>query len=498
LTGSHEELTAADRAVREVLADRAEAELLAIPGVLHVSVGLKESAGAVTETLAIRVYVREKKRDNEVPLAERIPREIGGVPTDVNEVGAYEFSVDNARYRPLKGGVQISNRIIDANEAMTGTQISRGTLGCTATYNVDHSPVLLSNWHVLMANTARVGDPVYQPAPSSLPTVSLLDLPLRPADDTDAIAKIAKFAITDKVDGAIARIDVSSWCRCCGLDYRDEINGISVGGHPVSNAVLGQRPAVAGMNVYKVGMLTGRTAGHVVDPNYPSFDITRAGTTYTFTGQIQIASDDPTVNFSQHGDSGALIVDEDSFAMGLLFASSSDPPPAGRTIANHIADVCAALSITLNLSQGSHPTAGAQLSLPVSADASDPYRDVRERFLREPAGTLLFALAEEHRHEIADLISYRRPVTVAWHRAGGPAFTAALGNTLRTGGNELPDASGSPPAELVARIAPVLEAHGSDALRAALRGHAPPLIEALDRSATVDEVLRNLNSPMGG
>jgi hypothetical protein len=494
LTGTHEELTAADRAVRELLAGAAEAELLAIPGVVHVSVGLKESAGAVTETLAIRVYVKEKKSDDDVPSGERIPHEIGGVPTDVNEVASYGFSVDNARYRPLKGGIQISNRIIDANEAMTGTQISRGTLGCTGTYNVDHSPVLLSNWHVLMANTARVGDRVYQPAPSSLPTVDLADLPLRPTDDTDAIAKIAKFAITDKVDGAIARIDVSSWCRCFGVDFRDEINGVSVGGHPVSNAILGQRPAVAGMKVYKVGMHTGRTAGQVVDPNYPSFDMTRAGTTYTFTGQIQIASDDPAVNFSQHGDSGALVVDNDGFAIGLLFASSSDPPPAGRTIANHIADVCTALSITLNVAHSSHPTTSARIAVPDAAVEADGYRETRERLLREPGGALLLELAEAHREEIANLVSYNRRVTVAWNRGGGPAFVAALANTLRSGGDALPPRiDGTTPAELLAQMAPVLVAHGSADLQEAVQRYAPVLIDAVDRCATLGEAIRMLN-----
>src|SRR5438034_7306345 len=37
----------------------------------------------------------------------------------------------------------------------------------------------------------------------------------------------------------------------------------------------------------------GRTVGHVVETASPDFSITAHGTTYTFTGQIKIAGDDP-------------------------------------------------------------------------------------------------------------------------------------------------------------------------------------------------------------
>lgn len=491
---SYEELAGAERAVRDLLAGGREAELRSIPGVTHVSVGLKQTGGrALTDTTAIRVYVREKRPEDALRPAERIPRTIDGIPTDVNVVRDFDFSFDAHRARPLRGGCSISNRIVGLNAAGTHTTMGVGTLGFLATYNADHSPVLLSNWHVVMRNGARVGEPIFQPAPTSIPDMDPADIPYRPPDKTDAIAYITTSAITSKVDGAIARLDVSSWCRCFGLDFRNEIDGISIGGHPPSNAVVGQRPATAGMKVYKVGISTGRTSGHVVDPSYPPFTITRDGTTYSFDGQIEIAGDDTTTNFSEEGDSGSLIVDQDGYAVGLLFGSTADPPPAGETIANHIADVCSALNITLNLTTGSHHTAGVQLSL-TPPTGSDPYANVRERLLREPEGTLLYALAEQHRHEIAHLITSERRVTVAWHRAGGPAFTAALGSALRDGRSDLP----GEPAELVATIAPVLEAHGSDALRAALREHAPPLVDALRGAESIDDVVRNLKTPVAG
>jgi hypothetical protein len=496
---SYDELVAAEQAIRDVLARGAEAELRASPGVVHVSVGLKERAGQVTPQHAIRVYVREKRPVDQVPPSERIPPEIDGIPTDVNVVGNYGFTADNTRYRPILGGIQVSNRIIDVNDAMTGTQVHVGTLGCIATLDSDRSPVLLSNWHVLMANTAAVGDRVYQPAPTSIPSVDLADLPLRPTDDTDAVGKIATSSITAKVDGAVARIDVSSCCRCCGIDYRNEVNGLSVGGHPPSNAIVGQRPAVAGMTVHKIGMQTGRTVGHVVDPNLPSFDVTLRGHTYTFTGQIEIASDDPAARFSRHGDSGAVVIDGDGYIVGLLFGSNGEDPPDGRSVANHIADVCSELGISINFTPSSH-TAGVRIpvpsGVPVAPGAGEErYRAGREWLLRDPAGARLLRLAEEHRIEILELINRRRRVTVAWHRAHGPAFLATALNTLRAGGDTLPTSVEGLPLEVaLEQMGGVLAANGSAALRDAIDAHGPVLLEAVRGSTTLGEVLDKLNA----
>jgi len=81
-----DELIAANEAIRALLASGAEEQLRALPGVTHVSVGLKETGGRVTDQLAIRVYVDEKKPPGDLAPAERIPPEVDGVPTDVNLV----------------------------------------------------------------------------------------------------------------------------------------------------------------------------------------------------------------------------------------------------------------------------------------------------------------------------------------------------------------------------------------------------------------------------
>jgi hypothetical protein len=495
---AYDELVARERRLRDVLAGGAEDRLRAIPGVIHVSVGLRERGGTVTDEHAIRVYVREKQPLGQVVPAERIPAEIDGVATDVNVVGGeFRFASDNARYRPLVGGVQITNRIIDFNDTMTGTQLHRGTLGCFATRTSDGSQVLLSNWHVLAAGGGRNGDRIYQPAPTSIPPVDLADVPVRPQDGDDAIGKIVQTVVNNTLDCGIARLDLSSWCRSCGLDFKDEINAISVGGRPPTNGIVGQRAAVGGMNVFKVGQHTGRTAGHVVDPHAPSITITLGGTNYTFDGQILIASSDANP-FSRRGDSGSAIIDQDGYIVGLLFSGNSVNPPQDRTVANHIEDVCSALGITINLASAA-PHAGARVSVPSSVLAEpnmghEAYQAARERLRTEPAGRWLLDTAERHRVELVTLVNRTRRVTVAWHRAQGPAFLAAALNELRAGGESLPlTVNGQPLDAALDRMAAALALHGSPALRQDLDAHGAALLDAVRASTTVSELIAHLN-----
>lgn len=492
---TYEELAAAELAIRDLLARGAEAELRAIPGVVHVSVGLKQRGGVLTGQHAIRVYVGEKKALEAIPPAERIPAEIGGVPTDVNVVPTGGGSVGLTRVRPIEGGILVSNGIIVADPAGVQDAVMEfGTLGCLATYNPDQSLVLLSNWHVLLAYGATTGDRVYQPPTPSLQaaaTLSAASLPYRPTSGTDSIARIVASAITDRVDAAIARVDVSSWCNCCGVKSENRIGGLNEGGHPGSDVIVDQRPAVSGMTVYKVGATTGRTVGTVFDAHSP-FRMHQAGQVFDFVDQIMIESAHPTRPFNGPGDSGSAVIDEDNFIVGLLIALNANPR---FSVANNISAVCTALDITINFTPSS-PTAGARVAVPPAGfpDAgAEAYREVRERLLADPAGAWLLELAEAHRGEIVELVTRHRPVTVAWHRAHGPAFLAHALNTLRDGGDALPPpVEGMPFPAALERIGAALAAHGSLELRGAVEAHGPALLEAARGGTTLPELLEAL------
>ncbi len=471
MSKTNQQLREENAAIREMLAAGPEEQLRAIPGVVHVSVGLKEKNGKLSDQLCIRVYVKEKKSSQEVPVAEKIPPQVNGIPTDVHTVRQFSFATDSTLYRPIHGGIQISNRIVDLTEDGSNTQLSRGTLGCCAIDNTDHAPVLLSNWHVLYANSGRDGDKVFQPAPTSIANVDLADVPLRPEDNTNKIGVLRRSAITDKVDGAIAAIDVSSCCHCCGIHYSSELTGLSVAGRPPRNTIVGDEPPVSGMAVFKVGQATLRTEGVVTDDNYPQFSITKSGTTYTFTGQIAIQNVDQTKPFGVHGDSGSVVINLNNKIVGLFFSAATSLTVGGTTqpflgLANHISDVLTALNISIPYSPDVVVNSGETLmdrpgaiTVPALPEA---YRVLRDRLQSHETTAALFAIGDRH-------------------RSHGPALLATVMGAVRDGHYRLPPTiKGVPPHDILERIGAVVSQHCS-----------PELKKALDMGGVLLEMFRN-------
>jgi len=70
-----------------------EQRLLSLPGVTGVDIGYKIVNGQKTNEQVIRVYVEEKKNEDELPAEQIIPKEIEGVKTDVIQ----------RRFAPLAG-----------------------------------------------------------------------------------------------------------------------------------------------------------------------------------------------------------------------------------------------------------------------------------------------------------------------------------------------------------------------------------------------------------
>ncbi|PSL28955.1 chymotrypsin family serine protease [Chitinophaga ginsengisoli] len=343
---SREQLQRENEIIQDMLKSGVEDLLLKIPGVRHVSIGLKEVNGHITDTLCIRIYVVEKKDNSQLPSHEVLPSEINGIPTDVNVIPNFRASMDENLYRPLRGGIQITNRIVVQDPENFGNEIAHGTLGCLATDNETGKTVLLSNWHVLMANNAKVGDRIYQPAPA-VPDLNFSELPYHPKDNVNAVGTIVKATISSKIDAGIAVID---YPRINGdAQHINEINGLCLNGIPEQNVIVGQATAIAGQTVFKVGEVSGRTEGRIVDINYPVTTFPIEGVNRTFTGQIAIQPLSKDMHFSEKGDSGSVIIDIHNNIIGLLFASNGNARPQ-ITLANHIADVVEAMNISINFS----------------------------------------------------------------------------------------------------------------------------------------------------
>ncbi len=111
-----------------------EKELMKLPGVMAVGVGLKEIKGEVHRQPCFKITVEKKKAKTKIKTKDRIPENIYGIPTDVVEPITMS-GANTAKYRPLIGGSRIepSSASVD------------GTLGCFAKRNSDGKIVLLSN-----------------------------------------------------------------------------------------------------------------------------------------------------------------------------------------------------------------------------------------------------------------------------------------------------------------------------------------------------------------
>jgi hypothetical protein len=218
-----------------------------------------------------------------------------------SQIGGPRFSVVNGRFT--------------CGSSITAAPIaSAGTLGALVRLP-DGTLCGLSNNHVTGdCNHTQVDMYVLCPSPidadPKLPPPTAIGrhhrlVQLRSGDP----AQVAK----QEVDAAIFRIEkpemVTSW------------QGESAYDTPTSII-----PLIAGMKVKKFGRTTGETRGQVLGPVLTPIDIPYRAANFQskvhFTGiwAVRGSGGDP---FSEHGDSGALVVTEDGLnAVGLLFAGA--------------------------------------------------------------------------------------------------------------------------------------------------------------------------------
>jgi hypothetical protein len=302
--------------------ERVEAQFLGAPGVTGVDVGYKEVGGQRTGQIAIRVHVAAKTDD--IPDDQRVPGEIEGAVTDVLE-RRYELHVltqqlvevapqaDTTHYATLQGGISMGpSRVINGF-------IFAGTLGAIVIDNATNQHAALTNFHVACVdNTFSIGDRMVQP--------SRIDTGVVP---TDEFGSLTRETLSANVDGAVISIDSGRSSQCQIADI---------------GLVRGTTAATLGMAVRKRGRTTLLTYG-TVDGLSLSINIDYGDGigVRTLTNQVSIAAD-TTLNplFSDHGDSGSVIVNDSGFVVGLLFAGAG-----ASTVANPIAAVLSELNISM-------------------------------------------------------------------------------------------------------------------------------------------------------
>ncbi len=245
-----------------------------------------------------------------------IPGVLDGVSTNVVEVGKIRFQGRRDRNRPTQGGDSIGSC-----HSLAYGYIMAGTLGVALIDRDDGRRVLLSNNHVLADHDsdtetrAHAGDNVVQPG--------TLDGGSCTTDRIGTLKRWIPFTTAgdNEVDAAIADLNDEADALPCqvGCDI-GRVNGIKE-----------LTEDDEGLEVQKCGRTTGYTTGTVLDVDVTvniNYEILTPGgiviRTIRFVDQILLTA------MSDHGDSGALILDMDEKAVGLLFAGSNTTTVANR------------------------------------------------------------------------------------------------------------------------------------------------------------------------
>jgi hypothetical protein len=488
----------------------AETELKKIPGVIGVGYGLKEVGGKTTDQVSFRVYVKEKRKPEDLNPADVIPKEYKGIPTDVVLVIQTKplHCEDLDQHSPLIGGISITNFKAD-----NSGQVGVGTLGCFATLNGVSGPenvVLLSNNHVLASNNAVNGDTVYQPRHIDNAGTISVDATQERRNPVGKIHNIghqanysyaypSEAAQNYYLDCAIAKLDIciSSWCHTnCGVSYKNEIRRLNIGGNSkledvarVAQSDLGGSDYV----VYKVGRRTSKTTGRVIDC---------AGLNPSGGRVLCIEATQPDCNgvtqFADHGDSGSVVVNAQNRIVGLLYAVDAADPTRG--IACHIHPVMAYLSIT-PITTANPPVGPAGQTL---NDVEGIFTginhttEVRERFLNMRKGAEIYQQILNHRQEVVALVNHRRPVTVAWHRSKGPAFLAHFVNNARDPAHVIPfEVEGITRDQMIQRMAEVLTQHGSAALQQVIQRYIDEVMGFINSFDNLHEFVKQFEDAFG-
>lgn len=294
-----------------------ELDLLGLPGLVGIGLGMREADGEFFDELAVRIFVEDATN---VPPG--LPDEIGGIGVCIIErqIEPCGFP-DTARYDDLMGGVRVSQPLRGA-----------GTLGALVEDVNTGETLGLSCYHV-------IGDPgqdsVYQPSEPPL----VVGVPPSAADKIGVVVR-AEFPQTpplplspvrvSMIDAAVTSLDAATAAtaipsRTLSRSIADQGPGLP----PLVPGVTATSVPVTGQTrVRKRGFVTGPTAGLVLSRNL-TVRWKPGGTNTWLMEQTEILGDGI---FCDEGDSGSLVLEETSpTAVGLLWGrNQGDLAPAGK------------------------------------------------------------------------------------------------------------------------------------------------------------------------
>jgi hypothetical protein len=424
---------------------QAEEELMKLPGVIAVGVGLKDVKGEIQRELCFKVTVKKKKEESTLRPEDRIPDVIYGFKTDVNEIPETKALSDSKSYRPLMGGSQIE----------TNSQSGQGTLGCFAKRNADSKIVLLTNWHVIVGDPNNIdGDRVGQPTHNGCCSCCACG---EIADVVDG-----RF-MTGNLDAAIALLHGQESDTIPEDRYLNEIIDIGI--------LAGSAAPVPGETVYLRGRTTStRSKGQLSNnnattnthyKNYSNLAVPR-------TGQWEISPAAEFTDFSVEGDSGSICVNEHNQVVLLVYSADL---PNHRSYANNIQTVETTLNISI-LDSTFHASVAGNEGVPLSSISSNAIfnlgnamEELEAELIQFREGKRMLELFKIHRPELLDLVNHKREVMAAWNRYQGPAYLAHIARSFRRENKPVPEQIKSITLQsLLLKMTAVLQRNGSPEL----------------------------------
>jgi hypothetical protein len=265
--------------------------------------------------------------------------------------------------------------------------------------------------------------------------------------------------------------------------------GKNKAGKAVGGAIVGTAKAKPGEKVNVFGAKSGRMEGMVILPTANGQPLFADRLVVEVDPQFAIDVATGT------GDSGAPILNLFNELIGIMSERAVlDPNSLGEQsriiLGCHIAPVLSRLQVTFD--PAPVPAAGPLVAPPVApAEPAEPpwLAEIRDAVRASAAGSMIFDAGSRHAREVVHLVNHCRPVTVAWHRHKGPAWSAHLIRSWRDPGYLVPDeVNGVTRLQLLAQMRVVLSRHGSHALAADLARDGDAVL-ALAGLARIRDVL---------
>ncbi|WP_190820507.1 chymotrypsin family serine protease [Saccharopolyspora pogona] len=318
-----------DRAVIRPIKRAVEDQLLDLPGVTAVDIGVQHRAGEPTGQQVIVVSVIRKIPREQLGAGTCVPSDIFGIPTDVIEEQPVLQHIHCARDKPLASCQPRSER----------AGVVRGGSGIVPCRAVHLSPPAVPNAGEYR-RIGTLGAIVTGTSPTVVP-MGLTTFDVGCLDDAWAVGdrmvdpeggrmhtELARAALSGRVDAAAVAIAPGSETSCV-------VDGIG--------PVTGHATAYPGERVRKNGFGTGVTVGIITSVDATvRLDHGEALGVRVLREQIRITAAD--LRFCGPGDAGAAVIDPGGRIIGLHVAGSRG---GAFGFASPIADVLAELDVEL-------------------------------------------------------------------------------------------------------------------------------------------------------